>query len=596
MQELITRSEQDPRFCWRLEDLFITDEAWEQAFSAAKNGLGALIAAEGALNSALALKAALDISHQAANIIEKLYVYAHMRRDEDNANSKYQGMTDRALSLSVAFSEAGAFLVPEILALEPAALETFRKDERGLDVYAHMLSDIVRQRDHILDSGRERLLAAAGEVFSAPKNIYSMLDHADMRFPSVTNEKGETVEITHGRYTLLMESRDERVRKETFEKFYGAYHANENTFAATLASSIKCDVFSAKVRGYKSSLEEALFGDNISIDVYFSLIEATRASLPALHRYLDVKRALLNKPELHMYDLYAPLSETPYPCTYGEAKAMVLEALAPLGKDYAERLNEAYTNGWIDVYENRGKTSGAYCWGAYGAHPFVLMNYQDNIDNAFTLAHELGHAMHSYYSDKTQALPNAQYRIFVAEVASTVNEVLLMRHLIATERDRGKKLRLMNHSLEQFRTTVFRQVMFAEFERATHDMAENGEALTAETLKKTYADLNAAYHKGVVLDAGIELEWARISHFYNAFYVYQYATGYSAAVAIARDILESGDASRYIEFLSSGGSDYPLELLKIAGIDLTTPAPVKSALAVFEELLSEFEKEVNACD
>ncbi len=591
MQELKTRSEQEPGFCWRLEDLFLTDEAWEAAFSAAKDGLGALKAAEGTLNSAQSLKSALDISHTTANGVEKLYVYAHMRRDEDNANGKYQGMTDRALSLSVAFSEAGAFLVPEILALEPDTLEAFRKEERGLDVYAHMLGDIVRQRDHILDAGRERLLAAAGEIFSAPKNIYSMLDHADLRFPSVTDENGVQAEITHGRYTLLMESRDERVRRETFEKFYGTYHANENTFAATLASSIKCDVFSARVRGYRSSLDEALFADNISPDVYSSLIEATRAALPALHRYFRVKRMLLKKPELHMHDLYAPLSETPYPCTYEQAKAMVLEALAPLGEDYAARLKEAYANGWIDVYENRGKTSGAYCWGAYGAHPFVLMNYQDNIDNAFTLAHELGHAMHSYYSDKTQALPNAQYRIFVAEVASTVNEVLLMRHLIANERDKGKKLRLMNHSLEQFRTTVFRQVMFAEFEKETHDMAERGEPLTAETLKKAYGALNAAYHKGVALDSGIELEWARISHFYNAFYVYQYATGYSAAVAIARDLVESKDPSRYIEFLSSGGSDYPLELLKIAGIDLTTPAPVKSALGVFEELLSEFEKE-----
>lgn len=591
MQKLQSRQEMDKQYLWKLEDIFESDGAWEKAFEAAQAKLSGLSGLQGTLTDAKALASALDVSHETANDIEKLYVYAHMRRDEDNANAKYQGMTERAMSLSVAYGEAQAFLVPDILALAPEALAEFRQEERSLDIYAHMLDDIVRSRAHILDAEREKLLAAAGEVFAAPKTIYTMLDNADLRFPTVKNEKAEPVEITHGRYVLLMESRDERVRKETFEKFYGVYKANENTFAATLAGSVKGDVFSARIRGYDSALEQALFDDNISTDVYFSLIGATRDALPSLHRYLDVKRRLLNKNELHMYDLYAPLSETPYPCAYDEAKKTVLEALKPLGADYARRLNDAYAGGWIDVYENRGKTSGAYCWGAYGFHPFVLMNYQDNIDNAFTLAHELGHAMHSYYSDLKQALPNAQYRIFVAEVASTVNEVLMMRYLIEHEKDKGRRLRLMNHSLEQFRTTVFRQVMFAEFERVTHEMAESGQPLTAEAIKQAYFKLNADYHKGVALDDGIEMEWARISHFYNAFYVYQYATGYSAAVAIADNILTAGNAGEYLAFLGSGGSDYPLELLKIAGIDLTTPQPVKSALNVFAQLLEQFEKE-----
>jgi oligoendopeptidase F len=585
------------QYKWRLEDIYPSDESWEKDFRQVESMLGKAGEFRGRLGeSAGTLLEALRLADSVRETMEKIYTYARMRRDEDNARSNYQALSDRAEGLSTRASAALSFLVPEILTLAAETLEGFKKDNPDLALYSFALEEIIRQKPHTLTPDEEQIIARAGEVTSAPANIFRMLNNADMTFPAITDENGNQIEVTHGRYGQLMENSSREVRREAFKSMYSSYRKLKNTMAATLNSSVKRDAFYAGVRKFGSALEASLFEDNVATGVYDNLIKTVRLNLGSLHRYMAIRKRLLGVEDLRVYDLYVPLfREVKWEIPYAGAVEMVKAGLAPLGDEYSRAAAAGLDSGWVDVYENRGKTSGAYSWGPYGVHPYILLNYQENLNNAFTLAHELGHAMHSYYSYHQQPYVYAHYTIFTAEVASTVNESLLMNHLLNTVTDKSKKLFLINHYLEQFRGTVFRQTMFAEFEKIIHQKAEAGEALTPASLCEAYRRLNEDYYgPGVVLDEDIELEWARIPHFYSAFYVYKYATGFSAATALTAGILREGGpaVSRYLGFLKKGGSDYPLNILKDAGVDMADPRPVQEGLNLFSRLLDQLEEQL----
>ncbi|MET3289434.1 UNVERIFIED_CONTAM: oligoendopeptidase F [Brevibacillus sp. OAP136] len=579
---------------WKLEDIYASNDLWEQDAVKVKEMAAKISSYQGTLgeNGARLLEA-LTLQDELTRTMDQLYVYARMRRDEDNANATYQALTDRATTLSVQVYSSLSYIEPEILAIPDDRLRAFLQEEAGLAHYRQHIDEIVRFKPHTLSAAEEALLAEMGELSGAPSKIFGMLNNADLRFPMIKDEQGEEVELTKGRYTQFMESKDREVRKEAFEALYATYGKHRNTIAATLTSAVKRDVIYAKVRKYESALKASLFSDNIDQSVYDNLIATVHENLPLMHRYVELRKRMLGLEELHMYDLYVPIvPEVKMDIPYDLAVETIQVALKPLGEDYGKVLREGFTSGWIDVHENEGKTSGAYSWGSYTTHPYVLMNYQDNVNNMFTLAHEMGHALHSYYSNSNQPYTYAGYRIFVAEVASTLNEALLMQHLLATTTDKAERMYLLNYYMEQFRGTLFRQTMFAEFEKMIHAKTEAEEALTADSLSAMYRELNVQYHgQQMVVDSQIDLEWARIPHFYNNFYVYKYATGFSAAISLAKQILSEGAPAvdRYLTFLKSGGSDYPLELLKKAGVDMTSPEPIKEALAVFKELLDEME-------
>lgn len=585
------RQEQDPKLQWRLSDLYENTAAWERALQEAQAQIAAIEAYRGRLGeSADTLLAVLRNRSAAERQLVQAYTYAHLHKDTDNGNATYQGMTDRAMQAMVAAQAALSFIEPEILEIAPETLRAWAQEPRFQN-FRFYLEDLDRQRAHLLSAAEERILAMAEDPLSGADNVFTMLSDVDLDFGTVVDAQGQEVKLTHSTYGLLLESPDRRVRRDAFRNLYKAYRSVKNTIAATYAASVKADVFRARVRGYAGSLEAALDGNNVPVAVYEQLIEAVHEKLPALQKYLALRKRQLGLDQLEMYDLYTPIvPECSMPMTYEEAKALVKEALKPLGEQYGRLLDEAYDNHWIDVYESAGKTSGAFSWGVYGVHPFVLLNHQDNVDHAFTLAHELGHAMHSYHSNEKQPYETADYKIMVAEVASTVNETLMMQYLLGRETDPVKRAYLINQQLESYRTTCFRQTMFAEFELKAHRMAENGEPLTVESLSQVYRELNELYYAGVVVDDDIASEWMRIPHFYNAFYVYQYATGICTATALARDILEHGGAPRYLDFLSSGGSDYPIRLLQNAGVDLTDKASIASALEVFERGVDELEQ------
>ena len=445
-------------------------------------------------------------------------------------------------------------------------------------------------RPYSLPKEQEKMLAQLADAAGAPDEAFTMLESVDMTFPDITGEDGKPASLSHGTYGLYRDSRNRAVRKEAFETYHGEFQRYINTIAAMYSGQVKLDEYYANVRGYKNALEKSLFGNNVPVAVYDSLVEAVHGGLPIMERYLKLRKKTLKLDALHMYDLYCPMvDEVSYDIDFEDCKALVKKALAPLGEDYAKLLDKAYREQWMDVYENKGKTTGAFSCGVFGVHPYVLLNYTRSLEDAFTMAHELGHAMHSYYSAANNSFANHDYRLLVAEVASTVNEVLLTKYLLKTETDPKRRAYLLNHLLESFRTTVFRQTLFAEFERDAHEMYRNGEPLTAELLSRRYHELNELYYKGAVVDPLQDAEWARIPHFYSAYYVYQYATGFCSAVAIADGIYETGDPSGYLKFLTTGGSDYPLEELKIAGVDLTKPQVVQRALKVFESTLDELE-------
>ncbi|WJQ01912.1 oligoendopeptidase F [Geobacillus stearothermophilus] len=594
-KSLPLRSEIPVEETWRLEDIFPTDDAWEQEFQQVKAMIPKLGEYKGRLGqSPQVLYEALQYQDEVSMRLGKLYTYAHMRYDQDTTNSFYQGLNDRVKGLYSEASSAMAFIVPELLSIDEAVLRSFLEQYEPLRLYAHALDEVTRQRPHVLSAEEEALLAQAAEVMQATSNTFSALNNADLTFPTIVDENGNEVEVTHGRFIRFLESTDRRVRRDAFHAVYHTYEKFQNTFASTLAGTVKKHNFFARVRRYESARQAALDANNIPESVYDNLIATVHEHLPLLHRYVRLRKQVLGLDELHMYDLYTPLvQDVKMDVTYEEAKQYMLDGLAPLGEEYVAIVKEGLDNRWVDVRENKGKRSGAYSSGAYGTHPYILLNWQDNVHNLFTLVHEFGHSVHSYYTRKTQPYPYAHYSIFVAEVASTCNEALLNDHLLKTIDDEKKRLYLLNHYLEGFRGTVFRQTMFAEFEHLIHLKAQQGEALTAETLTSLYYDLNKKYFGDeIVVDQEIGLEWSRIPHFYYNYYVYQYATGFSAATALSKQILEEGEPAvkRYIDFLKAGSSDYPIEVLKKAGVDMTSAEPIRQACQVFAEKLEEMER------
>ncbi|UKJ81434.1 oligoendopeptidase F [Priestia megaterium] len=598
VKKLPSRSEIKVEDTWKLEDIFASDDAWEKEFEEVKALIPQMEKFKGKLGeSAQTLYDALQEQDKLTMRVSKLYTYAHMRYDQDTTNSFYQGLNDRIKTLYTQIASALSYVTPEILSIEESKIKKYMAEHKELKLYAHALDEITRERPHILSESEEALLAQASEVLGSSSNTFGMLNNADLEFPSIKDENGEEVEITHGRYIRFLESSDRRVREEAFKAVYETYGKFKNTFASTLSGTVKKDNFSARVRHYNSARHSALSTNNIPEEVYDNLVKTVNDNLHLLHRYIDLRKKVLGIEELHMYDLYTPLvKDVKMEVTYEEAKDYILKGLKPLGEDYLNVLKEGFENRWVDVHENKGKRSGAYSSGTYGTNPYILMNWQDNVNNLFTLAHEFGHSVHSYYTRKTQPYPYGDYSIFVAEVASTCNEALLNDYLLKTIDDEKQRLYLLNHYLEGFRGTVFRQTMFAEFEHDVHVRAQNGEPLTPELLTKLYYDLNKKYFgDNLVIDEEIGLEWARIPHFYYNYYVYQYATGFSAAAALSKQILEEGNAAveRYVGFLKSGSSDYPIEVLKKAGVDMTTSQPIEEALAVFEEKLTEMERLLN---
>ncbi|KML24986.1 MULTISPECIES: oligoendopeptidase F [Priestia] len=598
VKKLPSRSEIKVEDTWKLEDIFASDDAWEKEFEEVKALIPKMEKFKGKLGeSAQTLYDALQEQDELTMRVSKLYTYAHMRYDQDTTNSFYQGLNDRIKTLYTQIASALSYVTPEILSIEESKIKQYMAEHKELKLYAHALDEITRERPHILSESEEALLAQASEVLGSSSNTFGMLNNADLEFPSIKDENGEEVEITHGRYIRFLESSDRRVREEAFKAVYETYGKFKNTFASTLSGTVKKDNFSARVRHYNSARHSALSTNNIPEEVYDNLVKTVNDNLHLLHRYIDLRKKVLGIEELHMYDLYTPLvKDVKMEVTYEEAKDYILKGLKPLGEGYLNVLKEGFENRWVDVHENKGKRSGAYSSGTYGTNPYILMNWQDNVNNLFTLAHEFGHSVHSYYTRKTQPYPYGDYSIFVAEVASTCNEALLNDYLLKTIDDEKQRLYLLNHYLEGFRGTVFRQTMFAEFEHDVHVRAQNGEPLTPELLTKLYYDLNKKYFgDNLVIDEEIGLEWARIPHFYYNYYVYQYATGFSAAAALSKQILEEGDAAveRYVGFLKSGSSDYPIEVLKKAGVDMTTSQPIEEALAVFEEKLTEMERLLN---
>ena len=582
------RCDMNPEYTWDLRPIFPDEAAWREALKACEANVRTLSDLPGTLGqSAASLKAGLDRINAASELAEKVYAYSMLRKSEDGGDPVTQEMEARAISMLVALQTATAFLSPEILSIPAETLDAWMADER-LAAYRHMLSDITRARAHTLDAGGEKLLAMLGDAAQTPENVFRMLSEVDMRFPPIHDETGAEVPLTHGSFGVYRESRSADVRKEAFETYFGEYRRYINTLAAAYAGNVKLNCFNADARGYESACAAALFGNNVPVSLYDNLIEAVHDALPAMREYLELRKRRLGLETLNLYDLYAPIVEDVHiDMPYAEAQTLVKAALRPLGEEYQTLLDRAFNEKWIDVYENQGKHTGAYSMGVYGVHPYVLLNYTDQLDDAFTLAHELGHSMHSFFSDRAQDYANHDYAIFVAEVASTVNEVLLTRHLLNVETDPKRRAMVLNHFLEGFRTTIFRQTLFAEFERRAHALYQQGDPLTAEALNGLYHELNGTYYSACENNEACDVEWARIPHFYTAFYVYQYATGFSSAVAIADHILRTGDASHYLRFLTTGGSDYPIEELKSAGVDLTRPDAIRDALRVFEESLEE---------
>ncbi len=582
------RSEMNPKFMWDFTHIYPSDEAWEEAYKEADALIPGLEDFAGKLNeSSDTLKAACDKFSEVYEKVEKVATYAFLHKAADSGDTAYQTMEARSQSLYMRLASASAFFAPEVLSIpEDTLKEWLKKDE--FRVYRHFIEDISRGREHTLDAARERLLSGLGEVASTPSDAYDMLSDVELHAPDVVDKSGNHLPLTQGNFNVYRESPDRSIREQAFNNMFGTYGKFINTIAALYSGSVKMDTYMALARGYESACHASLFNNNVPISVYDSLIEALHASLPIMEKYLKLRKKALKLDKLDMFDLYVPMvDDVDFSMPIEEGKKLVKAALKPLGEEYAQLLERAYNENWLDVYENDGKQSGAFSSGVYGVHPYVLLNYTDTLDDAYTLAHELGHSMHSYFSDRDQEYINHDYSLLVAEIASTVNEVFVTMHLLETETDKRRRAYVLNHFLEGFRTTVFRQGLFAEFERKAHDMYQAGTPLTAEAMNEMYGELVKQYYPGVEVPEVIKYEWSYIPHFYRAFYVYQYATGFCSAVSIARGILKTGDASKYLKFLTLGGSDYPIEELKTAGLDLTGPDVVANAMKVFEDAVDE---------
>jgi oligoendopeptidase F len=589
------RADVPEQYTWDLTVVYPDNNAWEQDFASLPALLDEFESYQGRLGSdAGTLLAAMRLQDRVQQILYRLAVYSFLRRDEDTTEATYQALADRAQQLITRAGAAASFVRPELLALRDGTIAGFMDQEPDLRLYEHVFDDLLREKPHVLSAAEETLLAEAGEVAGAPGTAYAMLANADLTYGTVTDEDGATVELTQGRYTKFMRSPHRPLREDAFNKLHATYAAHRNTCASLFAANVKGDLFYARARKYPSALEAALYGDNIPVSVYTNLISAVHENLPQLHRYLRLRQEALGVDQLHMYDLHVPLApETTSKVAYDEAKETVLAALAPLGADYGAAARKGLNSRWVDVYETPNKRSGAYSWGAYDTPPYMLLNYQDTLYDVFTLAHELGHSMHSYFTRLGQPFVYSNYTIFVAEVASTLNEALLTHYLLQNSADPHVRLAVVNNNLDTIRGTLYRQTMFAEFEKMTHEAAEAGQALTADSLSEMYYTLNQQYYGlDVVSDEPIAIEWARIPHFYNSFYVYKYATGIAASSALAQGIIREGAPAveRYLRFLSRGSSAYSIDLLRDAGVDMTAPDPVASALTGFGAMVDELER------
>lgn len=593
-QNLRERSQQDPADTWQITDLYPTDAAWQADYERLQGVLTQLSGYAGHLgDDAATLLACLQLQDQLMVDGDRLLSYAYRKTDEDTRLPEYQAMSAQADNFEVAFGQALAFETPELLSIPEERLVSFYKEEPALEHYRLAITRVRRKKEHTLSAEGEQLLAAAGSMGQAPGNIFALLNNADMTFADATDEKGEAHALTHGSYIALMESNDRVLRASAFHNLYAGYGKVKNTCAAVLSAQMKQLQFFAEARHYPSALHAALDDTEVPVEIYHNLIDTVHKHLPTMHRYVALRKQLMGVDELHYYDLYTPMvADADQKVTFEQAKALAREALAPLGKEYLSILEEGFTHRWIDVYENPGKRSGAYSAGVYAVHPFVLLNYTDTLGDAFTLVHEMGHALHSYLSNREQSPTYAGYKIFVAEVASTCNEALLIQHLLGKTTEKRQRAYLINHFLEQFRTTLYRQTMFAEFELWCSEQTRQGKALTADGLCEKYAELNRQYYGDeIVPDPEIALEWARIPHFYYNFYVYQYATGFACAVALSQRILREGEPAvrDYLHFLSGGCSADPVTLLQGAGVDLSTPAPIDAALEFCDKLLDEMQ-------
>lgn len=589
------RNNIEQKYKWDIEAMFPDEALWEQAVSDSLKKADSFTELSGHLtDSADALLRAFRLRDDMWQQLEKAYVYARMKRDEDNRVSKYQAMTDKCFAAIAKMSAASSFFTPELLEAPEEKLLGFLDSNSELEIYRFAITETLRQKSHVLSKSEENLMAQLSEVTGASGDIFTMLNNADIKFGTITDDNGNPAQLTHGNYITFMESHNRQVRKEAFTHMYEAYKNQINTIATAYNYNTKTDVITARIRHYQSAKHAALAGDDVDVEVYDNLVKVVNDNLPVLHRYLNLRKKLLGVDEMKMYDVYVPLIKLPQKeISFEEAVELANKGLAPLGAEYLNRMNNGIAARWIDVYENEGKTSGAYSFGSYDSMPYILMNFSSTLKDVFTLVHEMGHSMHSSYTRQYQPFIYGSHSIFTAEVASTVNEALLMRYLLGNETDSEMIKYLLNMYIEEFRTTLFRQTMFAEFEDMTHKAVENGEVLTADWLNENYNALNTKYFGDAITDDEyIKYEWARIPHFYNAFYVYKYATGYSAATAISSKILSEGDAARdnYLEFLKTGDSNTPIELLKIAGVDMSSPEPVKAAMKVFESLVDEFAK------
>ena len=590
------RSTIENKFKWTIDEMYPNEESIEKDIQKVKELIEEVKRYKGILaDSEENLFKALNISEETSRILQNLYVYTHMKSHEDTRINKNQGNATKTDMLSTELSMATSYMVPEIIAMDSEKLENYLKTEK-LSHYKKYVDDILRLKPHTLNEREEELLAAVADLSGVPENVYDMLSFADLQFPEIEDENGEKVRVTHSNFSLFLKSKDARVRKDAFEAMYGVYGQYKNTFASTLYGGIKSEIFYAKTRKYESALQGSLFQDNVSVDVYNNLIDAVHENLDTLNEYIDLKKKFLGLDKINMYDLYVPLTENfDMEIPYEKAQEIILEALKPLGEEYLENVKKAFAEGWIDVYGNEGKQGGAYSWGSYDSKSYILMSYKDDLNSLFTLIHEMGHSMHSFYSKNNQPYLYSGYKIFVAEVASTLNELLLINYLLKNAKSKEERVYLLNYYLEQFRTTVYRQTMFAEFEKICHGKVEEGEPLTAEDFNNIYYDLNKKYYgESCEVNEEIALEWARIPHFYSNFYVYKYATGFSAASALSKQILEEGESavSRYKEFLKSGGSEFPLDQLRKAGIDMEKKESVDEALHVFKDLVNHLKKEL----
>ncbi|MFQ5499598.1 MAG: oligoendopeptidase F [Candidatus Zixiibacteriota bacterium] len=589
------RDEIDSQYTWNLADLYAGDTEWEKDFGVAEGLIKKAASFVGRLSeSAGLLWECFEIRSELFKKSSRLYQYAHLSRDLDNRVSQYQAMTDRAAQLGAAAAAAFSFVEPELLKIDQKQLLELSGQFPKADVYDFYIKDLIRQRSHVRSQEVEELLAASAMIARGPESIFTMLDDADLTYPSITDENGNKVPLTKQRFAKFMESSDPRVRREASDGFYSSYKEHLNTTSASLSASVNNDVFYSRARRFDSSLQAALDSDNIPLSVYHSLIEATESDLSLLHKWIALRKKILKLDQIHAYDMHCPLfPDKDYEVAYDDAVSEILKAVQPLGSQYCDELAQAFKARWVDVYETKGKGSGAYSYGTFTCHPFVLMNYNDTVNNMFTLAHEMGHALHSTLANRTQPFPKAQYSIFIAEIASTLNEGLLLNHLLDKADDKLTRLYLLNREIDNTVGTFFHQVWYARFELEIHKEVEQGGALSPETMTELWADLTKAYYgPAMTIDEYSKLKWSRIPHFYNGFYVYQYATSYAASQAILDQIASGrpGTIDDYLGLLSSGGSDYPIELLKRCGVDMTTGNPVKATLQRFGKLVDQVEQ------